>query len=97
MSLTELGNIKESFLPYKGNGDRMNMFFNKESGQVIVIIYDPNIIGLTRLKDILTLSTEELRNVRLYFKTRNASELENVLLIFNQKKNVQELHELREN
>lgn len=96
MSWRELEETKGLFTSYKGEG-KMNIFFNKESGQVVVIIYDPNIIGITKLKDILTLSADELRNVTLYFKTRSRDEFEKILAIYKERNphyNVQELPKL---
>lgn len=96
MSIAELMKVQDKFKPYADFG-KMNVFHNKESGQVIVIIFNPNIIGLTKFKDIITLNPEELQNVILYFKTRDVEKLEQVLSLFKQKKDVQKLHELREN
>lgn len=94
MSIVELMKVQGLFKPYNEDGNRMNVFHNKESGQAIVIIFNLNIIGLTKFKDILTLSPEELKNIILYFKTRDTDKLEKVLSLFKQRKDVQELSQL---
>lgn len=78
MSIEEVRRIEDLFIPYDGLG-KMKTFHNKETGEVIVILYDPNILGITKLKDILTLSQEGLRNLNLYFKTREVYQLQNIL------------------
>jgi len=81
MSIEELKKIEDAFLPYQGE-DKMNIFHQKESGIVVIIIYNPNILGITKLKDILTLTPEGLNNLVFYYKTRDQYMLEEVLKVF---------------
>ncbi len=85
MSREEVRKIEDLFIPYDGLG-KMKTFHNKESGEVIVIMYDPNILGITKLKDILTLNQEALRNLNLYYKTREEKQLESIIGLFRKRK-----------
>jgi len=85
MSIEELKKIDDAFLPYQGE-DKMNIFHQKESGIVVIIIYNPNILGITKLKDLLTLTPEGLNNLNFYYKTRDQKQLENIMNIFRVKK-----------
>lgn len=82
MTREEVLNIDSVFDPFISPDNKMKIFHNKESGETIVIIYNPNILGITKLKDLLTLSAEALRNLVLYFKTRDYELLITILKTF---------------
>jgi len=94
MSIEELRKLEDKFLPYNMEGSKMNICHNREAGEVVVIIYNPNILGITKLKDLLTLNAEGLRNLLFYYRTRNEIALERVLSISRQYKEPRSIVEL---
>jgi hypothetical protein len=82
MSIQELKDVLNYFEDFSEVNGKMKTFHNKETGEAIVIIYNPNILGITKLRDLLVLSKEELRNLDLYYKSRDLNKLMQVLKCF---------------
>jgi len=82
MSIQEVKQLEEIFEPYNDPIYKMNLFHNKETGEVIVIVFNPSIVGITKLKDLLTLKAEAIRNLVLYYRTRDHANLIKVVRAF---------------
>jgi hypothetical protein len=81
MSIKEVQETINYFEDYIGS-NKMKIFHQKESGVAIIIIYNPNILGITKIKDLLTLNSDELRNLDLFYKTRDVNAFTKMLAMF---------------
>jgi len=79
MTREEVKQLDRVFEKYDHPENKMNIFHNKETGEVITIIYNPNVVGISNLKDLLTLKADSIRNLILYYRTRNLDQLMKVM------------------
>lgn len=86
MTQQEVKDIQDKFEDFDNPSLRLRIFRNPESGEVIMIVFNPNILGITHLRDFLTLKADHLRNLTFWFKTRRADKLELMLGIWRKKK-----------
>lgn len=86
MTRQELDEISNKFEPFSDPNLKLNTFHEKESGMVIMIAFNPNILGITKLSDFLTLKSDNLRNLAFWFKTRDSKRLEEMLGVWRKRK-----------
>ncbi len=85
MNVKEAEEALEWYEPYEG-ANKMKVFFQRESGIAIIILFNPNILGITKLKDLINLSSDELRNIDLYYRTRDQRDFMRMLSNFRKRK-----------
>ena len=89
MTIEELKGITELFEKNeKISNNITKIFHNRESGEAIVIIYNPSVLNINIIKELLILSAEGLRNLLFYYRTKDVEELEKVLAIFKIRKEI---------
>lgn len=75
MTVSEVHQLEEIFEKYDHPERRSYIFHNKETGEAVVIVFKPDVVGMTKLKDILTLRDQAFDDIILYCKTRSFDEL----------------------
>lgn len=78
MNRIELDTVDKHYAPYDSPHTKMKVFHSTETGETIVIIFNPNIVGITKLKDFLTLKADNLRNVIFWWKGRDVFTLDKI-------------------
>lgn len=93
MTKQERIDIENKFEEFVDLSLKLKLFHNYETGEVIMIVFNPNILGITHLKDFLTLKADHLRNLVFWFRTRDPNRLEIMLKIWRKVKyNENEFH-----
>lgn len=79
MTVTEIHQLEQIFEPYNHPERKCYVFHNKETGEAIVVVFKPDVVGMNKLKDILTLRDQAFDDLVMYYKTRSFDELVKVL------------------
>ena len=75
MTVTEIHQLETMFEPYYHPERKCYVFHNKETGEAVLVVFKPDIVGMNKLKDILTLRDQAFDDLILYYKTRSFDEL----------------------
>lgn len=86
MNQIELQQLQDQYEPFSDAPNKMCTFHSKETGEVIVLIFNPNVVGVTKLKDFLTLKADSLRNVVFWWKGRDIDTLSKIYSLWRFKK-----------
>lgn len=86
MNQIELQQLQNEYEPFNDGENKMSTFHSKETGEVIILVFNPNVVGITKLKDFLTLRAESLRNVVFWWKGRDIDMLRKIYNLWRNKK-----------